>query len=249
MIDTHIHLDLLDDGPALLAAAVAQGLTHVVSVGVDPRVSAALRGPLPGGLVVVRALGLHPQEVRSTGGIDSALASLDAQLQVRGVDVVAVGECGFDARPGIGDAALHGRAFAGQLALARRHDLPVVLHGVRRDGAMLAALDDDVATHGAARPVRGVWHGFSSSLDTMRAAVARGLYISVGVMVLNEKARRLRAAVPHIPADRLVVETDAPPLAPARLRDVVAAVAALRGTTAAAIEQQTRHNARALFAI
>jgi TatD DNase family protein len=247
MIDTHVHLDLLADGPALLSAAVDKGLTHVVSVGVDPRVPAGLRGPLPQGLVVVRALGLHPQEVTSGATIDAALASLDAQLHDRGADVVAVGECGFDARPEIGDASLHARAFSGQLALARRHDLPVVLHGVRRDAAMLAALDDDVAAHGAVRARRGVWHGFSASTDTMKHAVKRGLFISVGFVVLNERARRLREAVPHIPADRLVVETDAPPLEPARLRDVIAAVAELRGTSAQEIDELTAHNARVLF--
>lgn len=249
MIDTHVHLDLLDDGPALLQTAVDKGLTHVVSVGVDPRVPASLRGALPAELVVVRALGLHPQEVTSTDTIDAALASLDAQLADRADDVVAVGECGFDARPGIGDASLHARAFAGQLALARRHDLPVVLHGVRRDAAMLSALDDDVTAHGAARPRRGVWHGFSASTDTMKAAVKRGLFISVGFVVLNEGARRLREAVPHIPADRLVVETDAPPLAPERLRDVIDAVAALRGTSRREIDELTAHNARVLFGL
>jgi TatD DNase family protein len=249
MIDTHVHLDLLDDGPALLQAAVDQGLTHLVSVGVDPRVPATLRGTLPTGLVVVRALGLHPQEVTSADTIDAALASLDAQLTNRSADVVAVGECGFDARPGIGDAALHARAFSGQLALARRHDLPVILHGVRRDAAMLFALDDDVTAHGTARPRRGVWHGFSASTDTMKAAIKRGLFISVGFVVLNEHARRLREAVPHIPADRLVVETDAPPLAPERLRDVIDAVAALRGTSPREIEELTTHNARVLFGL
>jgi TatD DNase family protein len=249
MIDTHVHLDLLPDGPALLQTAVAQGLTHVVSIGVDPRRSAALRGVVPDGLVVVRALGLHPQEAQSEESVDDALTALDEQLRIRADDVVAVGECGLDGRPGTGSAAVHARAFVGQLALARRHDLPLVLHGVRRDGPLLAALDEDEVTHGPTRPVRGVWHGFSSSLDTMKAAVRRGLFISVGFVVLNERARRLREAVPHIPDDRLVVETDAPPLEPARLRDVIATVAALRGTHPDEIEALTTANARRLFAL
>jgi TatD DNase family protein len=249
MFDTHVHLDLLPDGAQLLRDAVTRGVTHLLSVGVDPRVSAALRGPLPTGLTVVRALGLHPQEVTSDDSVDAALRVLQDTLRERSDDVVAVGECGLDGRPGIGDAALHARAFAAQLDAARRHDLPVVLHGVRRDGAMLQALDDDEATHGPTRRVRGVWHGFSSSTDTMRAAVKRGFFISVGFIVLNAGARRLRAAVPHIPADRLVVETDAPPLPPARLVDVVAAVAALRGTSTDEIAALTASNARRLFGL
>jgi TatD DNase family protein len=248
MFDSHVHLDLLDDGPAEVRAAVAAGVTHALAIGLDPRRPAPLAGDVPDGLTVVRALGLHPQETRDAADVDAALAVLDHALGQRGDDVVAVGECGLDARPGIGVAALHERALRGQLALARRHGLPVVLHGVRRDGALLAALDDDLAAAGAgAAPVAGVWHGFSASKETMQAAVRRGLHIAVGFVVLDERARRLRAAVPAIPDDRLLVETDAPPLPMARLVDVIAAVAQLRGTTPAAIAALTTQNARRLF--
>ncbi len=249
MIDTHVHLDLLTDGGALLQAAVDAGLTHLVSVGVDPRVPATLHDSSPRDLVVVRALGLHPQEVVTEDSLDDALAVLNQQLGHRPADVVAVGECGLDARPGIGNEALHARAFSAQLALARRHDLPVIVHGVRRDGAVIASLDEDVWRHGAPRSARGVWHGFSSSPETMKAAVKRGLFISVGFVVLHKNARRLRAAVPLIPADRLLVETDAPPLPPVRLRDVIESVARLRGVTAREIEELTTSNAQRLFSL
>jgi TatD DNase family protein len=250
MFDTHLHLDLLGDaGPASLAAAALRGVTHLCAIGVDPRVPASLQGAAPAGVVVVRALGLHPQEVKDAADVDAALAALDERLRHRADDVVAVGECGLDARPGIGDPALHERAFRAQLLLARRHALPVVLHGVRRDAAMLQALDDEYGDDARTGRVRGVWHGFSSSTDTMKHAVRRGLSISVGFLVLNEKARRLREAVPHIPLERLVVETDAPPLPPERLVDVVDEVARLRGVSRDEIARATTANARALFGV
>ena len=240
VIDTHIHLDALADGPAQLQAAVDVGVTGFISIGVDPRCSQRLSGPLPANIEVKTVLGLHPQEVRDAVDVDAAFAVLERRLDEE-PDVVGVGECGLDARPGVGNAALHEEVFRRHLRLARRRDLPVVLHGVRRDGPMLQILDDEGGD------VDGVWHGFSGSRDTMLQAVRRGLFISVGFVVLDERARRLVAAVPAIPDDRLLVETDAPPLPPARLRDVVAAVARLRDTTPAHIAALTTANARRLF--
>ncbi|MDP2342510.1 MAG: TatD family hydrolase [Deltaproteobacteria bacterium] len=240
MIDTHVHLDrLLEAGPALVRAAVDVGVRGFVSIGVDPRFPQGLSGAVPEGIEVKTVLGLHPQEVRDADDVDDAFACLQRRLDAEPA-VVAIGECGLDARPGVGNAALHEQVFRRHLQIAHARGLPVVLHGVRRDGPMLTVLDDEAR-------VDGVWHGFSGSRDTMLLAVKRGLFISVGFMVLDERARRLREAVPAIPDDRLLIETDAPPLAPARLPDVVDAVARLRGSTREHIVALTTANARRLF--
>lgn len=249
--DTHLHFDLLgDEGPARLQAAVDVGVGAFVGIGVDPRVPARLKGPLPPEVRVGFAVGLHPQELPKLGDddVEAAFAALDQRL-AREDDIVAVGECGLDARKGIGDddvaLSRQRRVFVRHLAVARRVGLPLVLHGVRRDGPMLQALDDDLAAHG---PLPGaVWHGYSGSRDTMRLAVARGLHVAIGFMALDERARRLREAIPAIPDDRLVLETDAPPLHPARLVDVAAAVAALRGQSIEHVCAVTSANAARLF--
>ena len=243
MIDTHVHLDLLDDADALTKAARA-GVRAIVGIGVHPSTPSTPNVVVPDGLRIVHALGLHPQALVDDAALDEALAVL--RERVGREDVVAIGETGLDARADMPHAALQERAFRMQLRLARERDLPVVLHGVRRDGAMLAVLDDEIARSGT---VRSVWHGFSASKDTMLHAVKRGAYVSVGFMALNEKARRLREAVPHIPGDRLLVETDAPPLPPEQLVDVVAAVARLRGVDPEEIVATTTANARALFGV
>lgn len=249
MIDTHMHLDALgDDGPALVQAAVDVGVRGVVSVGVDPRRSQAIVGALPRGLVVRRVLGLHPQEITDAADVDAAFAALDAALDAGLAvgDVCAIGETGLDARPDKGNGALHEEVFRRHLRLARRRGLPVVLHCVRRDGRLLEVLDDEAARDGGA-PWRGVWHGFTGSRDTMVLAVKRGLHVSIGFQVLDARSRRVREAVPHVPADRLLLETDAPPLAPARIVDVAAAVAALRGVAVDDVKAVTVDNAAALF--
>ena len=244
LIDTHMHLDALgDDGPALVAAAVARGVSGIVSVGVDPRRSQQLVGAMPGGVVVRRVLGLHPQELTTKGDADDAHDALVRALDDDDGSVCAIGETGLDARPDKGNADLHEDVFRRHLRLARQRDLPVVLHCVRRDGRLLEVLDDEAG--GA--PWRGVWHGFTGSRDTMTLAVKRGLSISIGFQVLDERSRRVREAVAHIPDDRLLVETDAPPLPPERIVDVVAAVAALRGVSIDEVAALSADNARRVF--
>lgn len=241
LIDTHMHLDALGpEGPALVQAAVDLGVAGVVSVGVDPRASQALDGAVPAGLTIRRVLGLHPQEVKDAADVDAAFTVLEAAVDD---SVCAIGETGLDARKDKGNADLHEEVLRRHLRLARRRQLPVVLHCVRRDGRLLEVLDEE----GGGVGWRGCWHGFAGSKDTMVLAVKRGLHISVGFQVLDERSRRVREAVPHIPDDRLLVETDAPPLAPARLVDVVAAVAALRGVSADHVAAVTTQNASRLF--
>jgi TatD DNase family protein len=245
MIDTHVHLDLLDPAAQdALNEAARVGVTDVVGIGVDPRVTASPAVPVPPGLRIHHALGLHPQalgDLHEDTALQGALALLEQRLHDE--RVVAVGETGLDARNGMPDPELQQRAFTAQLALAQARSLPVVLHGVRRDKAMLDTLDAALARG----PLRGVWHGFSGATEIMREACARGLFVSVGFVVLNDKARRLREAVPHIPSEWLLVETDAPPLAPARLADVVARVAELRGVSVDEIVRVTTQNAQRLF--
>jgi TatD DNase family protein len=249
--DTHLHLDLLgDEGPAAIQAAKDVGITHLVGIGTTPTTPARLRGPLPDGVVVGYAVGLHPQELptHSDDAIDAAFMALEDRLASEN-DIVAIGECGLDARRGIGDDddALVRQTVVLQrhLAVARRTGLPLVLHGVRRDGAMLQLLDDDIAANG---PLPGaVWHGYSGSLETARHAVARGVCIAIGFMALEERARRLRSAIVGIPDEALLLETDAPPLAPARLIDVAVVVATLRGQSLDHIQRVTSDNAQRLF--
>jgi TatD DNase family protein len=236
VIDSHIHLNLLTE-PNALADAVQAGVTRMIGIGTDPRQSPAPTITAPPSLQIDYALGLHPYELKSTADVDDAMAVLERRL----VDehACAIGETGLDHRPELPNIELQQYAFQAHLELRRRLQLPLILHGVRRDERMLATL----AQHARDSDPPTIWHGFSSSKDTAVAATRRGIVISIGFMVLNERAKRVQEAVAAIPFELLLIETDAPPLPPARLGDVAAAIAKLRNTTTEAVVAATTANA------
>ena len=154
IIDTHVHIDHLgDDGPALLQAAVDVGVVAIIVNGVDPRRRAQLKGAVPAGLRIGYAVGLHPQELPALADddIEAAFVALETRVHTE-PDIVAIGECGLDARPGIGDTDEQRRrqpwVFQRHLRLVRTTALPLIVHGVRRDGPLLQLLKDDLAEHG-----------------------------------------------------------------------------------------------------
>jgi TatD DNase family protein len=255
MIDTHCHLD----GPAfdadrgeVLARARAAGVTDVVVPAVGPDGWAALRALSAAEPSVHFGLGIHPQLVPELDprGDDRLLADLEAALACGGA--VAVGECGLDGPSTDAGAPLDRQValLRGQLALARRFGLPVILHVLRTHDAALAVLREEPLPHG------GVLHSWSGSAEQVGPFAALGLHFSFAGPISYERARKPAAAARAVPADRLLLETDAPDQTPrpARGRNepallplVAAGVAAALGATAAEVGRRTAENARALF--
>ncbi|MEM1416736.1 MAG: TatD family hydrolase [Myxococcota bacterium] len=256
LVDAHCHLDLPafdEDRDAVVARARAAGVEALVLPGTGPEAWEGLartRDALP--LPAALCLGVHPEWL---GGLDddalsSALAELPRALERYGA--VGLGETGLDKRIEASvPAERQAEAARAQLGTARALGLPLVLHVVRRHGAMLALLDE-------AGPARGMVHAFAGPAELVPAYVERGFYLSVGGAATRPGARRVRAAVKAIPAERLLLETDAPDLTPAGapttrnepayLRRVLAAVAALRGEPEDELAERSAANARRLFA-
>ncbi|MFO0585671.1 MAG: TatD family hydrolase [Anaeromyxobacter sp.] len=259
MIDTHCHLDrpAFDaDRAEVLARAAAAGVTDVVIPAIGPHTWAAQLALGSGGGGPVRlhhALGLHPQLLPELDPRDDDrhLADLEAALGRGGA--VAVGECGLD-----GEAAASGgapmdrqvRVLEAHLALAARHGLPVLLHGLRALDPLRALLER------AGLPAGGVFHSFSGSADQVAPFVALGLHLALAGPVTYEKARKPLEAARAIPRDRLLLETDAPDQCPrphrgrnepAYLALVRDGVARALGVPAAEVEAATTANARRLF--
>lgn len=169
----------------------------------------------------------------------------------------AIGELGLhvqDKAAGPDGLPQQERVFRAQLALARQLELPLVLHVVRAHAQVLHILKSD----GVPRP-GGVVHSYSGAAELVRDYVALGLHLSFAGPLTYPTARRVHAAARAVPAERLLVETDAPdqtpwarrpaPCEPAFLPDIVHALAEQRGQPVAELGRTTESNARRLFGI
>lgn len=250
LVDTHCHLDcdpLAADVPAVLARARAAGVAACLTIGTDlasSHAAVALAQRHPG---VRCAVGIHPND--AGGATEEVLRALEALAE--DPVVAAIGEVGLDFYRQGAPADVQERVFRRCVALARRRGLPLAIHCRNAYDALLAVLRE------APAPIRGVLHCVSGPAAFVQEALALGLHVSFAGNVTFPNAAALRALVPLVPEDRLLVETDAPFLAPQPVRGrtnepayvahTAAALAALRGVSVDALGQATSRNARALF--
>jgi TatD DNase family protein len=253
LIDTHAHLDderFAADLPAVLDRAAGAGVSRVIVIATTAAASrvcvdlAARHAPL------FASVGIQPNHAA-----EAAPTDWDEVVRlVTAAKVVALGETGLDRYWDYTPFALQEDYFARHLDLARKHNLPVVIHCREAEADLVHMLRADYDRHGL---VRGVMHSFTGDAETARACLAMGLYISFAGMVTYKNAQALRDVAKQVPADRLLVETDSPYLAPVPERGkrnepaFVAHTAALlareRGVEMEVLARDTTRNARALF--
>jgi TatD DNase family protein len=253
IVDSHCHLDRLEldryDGQldAALEAARKVGVERFLCVGISldnapVMVEIARQHP-----DVVCSVGVHPLDV---GSGTASVAQLLEMAQQPGV--VALGETGLDYYYSTEHKALQQASFATHMEAAGVVGLPVIVH--TRDARTDTI--DLIRTH-ASREYAGVLHCFTETLDMARAALDLGFYISISGIVTFRNAQALRDVVRHIPLDRLLIETDAPYLAPvphrgrpnepAYVRAVAEFIAKLLGKDFEDIARQTTDNFYRLF--
>jgi TatD DNase family protein len=205
LVDTHCHLHLLERPPdEVVAEANAEGVGHLVDVGVDlesSRRAAANAARLPS---VSAAAGIHPHDADTLD--DLALAELQALLAAH--TVVAVGETGLDYYRDNSPRDLQRAAFAAHVLLARELDKALVVHCRDAFADVLAVLDGEGA------PPRTVFHCFAGDEQAAGRVVEAGWYVSFAGTVTFRNAPGLRAACAVVPLDRMVLETDSPFLSP-----------------------------------
>lgn len=207
--DDHCHLHFRQAEPTAVADAVrdgiAAGVSRFVTVGCDVADSqAAITAARAHPGVVFATAGVHPHE--AAGGI-SGLEPLLAEPEV-----VAVGECGLDYHYDHSPRAEQREAFAAQIALAKAHDLALVIH-------TRSAWDDTFDVLAAeGMPERTVFHCFTGGAAEARTCLDLGAHLSISGIVTFKTADDIRAAVALCPSDRLLVETDSPYLAPVPYR-------------------------------
>jgi TatD DNase family protein len=253
LFDTHAHLTddrFHDDLPAVLDRAAAAGVTHVVCVGTtaaDSPLCVRLGAESP---LVWASVGIQPNHVAEAGPDDWSTVERLADSP----RVVALGETGLDRHGDFTPFAQQEDYFARHLALSRRTRLPVVIHCREAEADAVRMLRENYDRHG---PVAGVMHSFTGDWPTAEACLAMGLFVSFAGMVTYKNAQSLRNVAAKVPADRLLVETDCPYLAPVPVRGqrnepayvahTAACLATVRGVSADELASQTTRNALALF--
>jgi TatD DNase family protein len=244
LVDSHCHLNYLEDPARRLEEARARGVGGFLCIGVDEA-----------GIDQVLALAeAHPDVWASVGQHPEAAAADPAWISSRlgHPRVVAAGEMGLDYADDPDPATRRRQIerFDYQLAVAGEHRLPVVVH-------TRAAEADTLERLRAHRGVIGVLHCFTESWDMAAQALDLGYYVSISGIVTFRNGANVREVALRVPDDRLLIETDSPWLAPvphrgrpnqpAYVADTAAFLAQLRGQTLAALAESTTHNFRELF--
>lgn len=200
--DSHCHLPFegLEDAAAAVAAARAAGVTRLVDVGTDAAQSAAALKVAADHDGVWATVGLHPHDAMQ--GVDSIVGLLDRPK------VVAVGECGLDYHYDNSPRPVQRQAFAAQVRLALERDLALVIHTREAWEDTWAILRQEGV------PERTLFHCFTGGTEEAKVCLDLGAYLSFSGIVTFRRADDIRDAARLCPLDRLLVETDAPYLAP-----------------------------------
>ena len=249
MIDTHAHIDdpqYADDLDAFLAQQKAEGVEAILVPGVDvttiePVLTICQRYPN----VLYPGIGLHPENVQADWR--EQLAVMQDSLKTN--NYIAIGEIGLDYHFDTTYKAEQQEALRIQLGWAMERDLPVMIHS--RD-----ATEDCLNILREFPGLRGVMHCYSGSNETAKQIIKMGLYLGIGG-VITFKNSKLRNNLDGIPLERLVLETDAPYMAPVPyrgqrnesrwMRYVADVLAEVYHTTFEHIDEVTTTNAKKLF--
>jgi TatD DNase family protein len=267
LADSHGHLTMVFDGgttagrprpPSLAEAAglVARardaGVTRILVPGTcraDQRLAVGIAEAHEG---VFAAVGVHPHEARDFDEDEDfrLFEELCASKKV-----VAVGEIGLDFHYDHSPRDVQKRVLAAQVRFAKERGLPVLLHNRNSEAELLPVLEAEYP--GSPEALRGVLHSFCADVDTGRRAIALGYLVSYSGMVTFKAAENVRASAAALPLDAMLVETDAPYLAPAPFRGkpnepsllpkTAARLAGVKGVSVAEVAAVTTANFRRLF--
>lgn len=251
--DTHCHLVWREEenppGPQLERAREA-GVAGFVCVATDSESARRCRALAEGEPQVLASAGIHPNDVGDAEGLGARLEELDALLEEGGF--AAVGETGLDFYRDWSEPAVQEESLLHHLEQARARDLPVILHCRAAADRLRAVLRDF-------GPLRGVMHCYSEGPDPLDDFLAAGLHVSFAGNMTYPKSEPLREAARRVPLDRLLVETDAPFLAPvprrgkrnepAYVAHTAAYLAELRGVEPGDLGTLTTRNACELFGL
>lgn len=210
LVDSHCHLDFDDFAPELdevVARAERAGIARMVTICTRIRRFAKIRAIAERFPQVYCSVGTHPHQAGEERGIPAEeIVALAKSFD----KVVAIGECGLDYFYDNSPRDAQAEGFRAHIAAARETGLPLIVHTRDADEDTAAILEEEYAKG----PFTGVLHCFSSGRELAMRAVDIGFYVSLSGIVTFKKSQDIRDIVADLPVDRLLVETDAPFLAP-----------------------------------
>jgi TatD DNase family protein len=250
LVDSHCHLDFPDFAPerdAVIARAFAAGIGTMLTICTRLDQFAGVEAIAESDERIWCSVGAHPHEAADHAGmVTERLVELAAHPRV-----VGIGETGLDFHYDLSPREVQEQVFRTHIAASRATGLPLIVHAREADAEIAGILVEE-------KPPPGVLHCFTAGRALADAAVAQGFYISISGIVTFRNAEDLRAIVRDVPLDRLLVETDAPYLAPVPYRGkrnepafvaaTAAAVAALKGIAPEELAEATTDNFFRLFA-
>lgn len=250
LVDSHCHLDfpeLAADLPALLANMAANGVGQALCVGVSLENFPRVRGLAETYSQLFASVGVHPDHQEGEEPTVDRLLGLAAHPRV-----VAIGETGLDYYRLQGDLEWQRERFRTHIRAARRAGKPLIIHTREAAADTLRVMREENAGEAG-----GVMHCFTETWDVARGALDLGFFISFSGIVTFRNAAALREVARRVPLDRLLVETDAPYLAPvphrgkinqpAYVRHVAEEVARLKGLDLDVVAAATTLNFHRLF--
>lgn len=252
LVDSHCHLDFpdfADDLDAIITRAEAAGVARIVTISTRVRKLdglLAIAGRFPN---VYCSVGTHPHNADEEDGITAdELVALSKHPKV-----VALGEAGLDNHYTDGSPEAQERGFRAHIAAARATGLPLVIHTREADERCGEILDEEMAKG----PFKAVLHCYTGGRDLAMKAIGLGLSISFTGILTFKNSQSIRDIATELPADRIMVETDAPYLAPGKFRgkrnepsfvtETARVLAETRGVSVDEISRQTTENFFRLF--
>jgi TatD DNase family protein len=253
LVDSHCHLDFPDfaaELDAVVARARAAGIARMVTISTrlhrhDAVLAIAERFP-----DVFCSVGTHPHHAHEELDVTPA----DLVARTRHPKVVALGEAGLDYHYDNSPREAQERGFRSHIAAARETGLPLVIHSREADEDTARILEEETGQG----PFPAVLHCFTGGRDLARRAIALGHFISFTGILTFRNSEALRAIAAELPADRILIETDAPYLAPGRWRgkrnepayvvETAKVLAETQGVSFEEIAQETTDNFFRLFA-
>jgi TatD DNase family protein len=250
LVDSHCHLDFPDFAPerdAVIARAFGAGVGTMLTICTRLDQFSGVEAIADGDPRIWCSVGAHPHEAADHADLlADRLVALAAHRRV-----VGIGETGLDYHYDLSPRDIQERVFRTHIAASQATGLPLIIHAREADKEIAAILSEE-------RPPPGVLHCFTGSRALAETALSLGFYISISGIVTFRNAEDLRAIVRGLPLDRLLVETDAPYLAPVPYRGkrnepafvaaTAAFVAELKGVSPEALAKATTANFFRLFA-